>query len=975
MKDTARTWIAAMLFAAIVPAQNGGAPGGKDATAALARAKVLETQEGDLKAAEQAYRALVSSQDTAVQQEAALRLGSLLWKLDQKDAAKPFLEQAAAMGGDFGAQATAVLQGQSEAALQEQEQLAKARAMLERILELSNPPSDGIVREGLTEAVRDLKWKGKVAAQVIAEALDSLVDTPSPVGVQYSRGQSPGTSMQLQMLWEIGTPPAEALLRRSAASSSVFWRRYVTQNAVKVAPDLVPVFVQFLHDPDPTGEVQRNLRPQLGCIPLEGLEALIRDPDDNAKVAGIEGLTGAWQRMSPEQRRATFSRIREPFRLALRATNSRLFRAAYPLLYAFSAFGPNEARELVLESLAAWPDFADKLPNAKDFFLDDRGLSLLLAAARTLGGNPVGLNDEHGRARDAIAMLVTQHEPAWTAVGINDLLTLIESGYSSQPGTSPRWVTRLIALATPEQLGRLLRATPQMGNINLVLSQFWSIDETRLPKDTYEAARDVIEQCLKLPPAGWQLLQQSPETELRSLLYLVGRSGSAAAPEWLTTLVTRFPNIASCAIETLIQLSFQGVGEPATSALRKFLVWEGSPEKGLDPNRRSQVFAELARLGDVPSIALFPRAYKLGLGNTAPWRPTPGPRTDLMPRPSLASRGIGFLALDGTANGTPGNPLFGYTDPQLVLAWRTLLQSDAREEVWSEIATLQNRIPAAVLPPLAAELPTYVEALSGNNQSDILNIFRPVGAEEVATGTELHAAIQALLRDKNTDLSRLLFFRLQPDVARQFADEARALLRGSKSPGAFGYCFVRAGIEMELADWLLCLQDQEASNRVLTLKSLPQPLPPELRTRVEQMLRTDPSNGVRGEACNLFGRLLSNDAVPPLLDALRNNDESVCKAATDALERIRFFQEQQAYWQNAKAGIDTSPANATAKLLAQARPGEPKDQRLLALRSLGVLGSPESLPYLIDWTKDQDAEIAAAALDAVTTIHRTSAKK
>nr|MBP8301287.1 HEAT repeat domain-containing protein [Planctomycetota bacterium] len=94
-----------------------------------------------------------------------------------------------------------------------------------------------------------------------------------------------------------------------------------------------------------------------------------------------------------------------------------------------------------------------------------------------------------------------------------------------------------------------------------------------------------------------------------------------------------------------------------------------------------------------------------------------------------------------------------------------------------------------------------------------------------------------------------------------------------------------------------------------------------------------------------------------------------------ALERIRFFQEQQAYWQNAKAGIDTSPANATAKLLAQAKPGEPKDQRLLALRSLAVLGSPESLPYLIDWTKDPDAEVAAAALEAVTTIHRTSAKK
>ncbi len=961
-----------MLFAAIVPAQTG------DATAALARAKVLEAQEGDLKAAEQAYRALVSNEDTAVQQEAALRLGSLLWKLDQKDAGKPFLEQAVAMGGEFGAQATAVLQGQSEAALQEQEQLVKARAMLDRITELWYSQRDGNgaldtgTQQSLEEAVRDLKWNGKVAAQTITEALGNFVNTPSLELLQIARNKFPDTQLLLQMLWEIGTPPAEALLRRSAASSSVFWRRYVTQHILKVAPDLVPVFVQFLHDPDPTGEVQRNLRPHLGCIPLTGLEALVLDPDNNAKVAGIEGLFGAWQRMSPEQRSSTFSRIREPLRLALRATDSRLLRAAWPLLYEFSRHGPNEARELVLESPDAWPQ-SGNMPNPESFVLDNRGLSLLLAGARSLGGNSQGPNEGHTRAREAITQLVARHEPSWTAAGIDDLLTLIESGYSSQRNQDPRWVTRIVALATPEQLGRLLRATPQMASVNLVLNQLSSIDETKLPKDTFEAARDVIEQALKLPPAGWQELRQPPGTEMRGLLNLVGRSGSAAAPEWLTTLATRFPSLANSAIDTLIQLSFKGIGESAATALRKSLVWEGSPEMGLDPSRRSLVFAELARLGDAPSIALFPRAYKLGLGNTTPSRPPQGPRNGPMYRSS--SRGIGFLALEQTPNGAPREPLFGYTDPQLVLAWRTLLQSDAREEVWSEIATLRNRIPGAVLPLLAAELPTEVANLPPGLLDIVLSAFGRVTAEQAAAGTELHAAIQALLRDQNGILASSLFTQLQPEVLRQFAGEARALLRGSQSPGAFVHAFERAGIKMEVADWQICLQDPNASFRAYALNRLPQPLPTELRTRVEEVVRTDPDESVRSSACNLFGRMLSKDAVPPLLDALRDNAEPVRKAATEALERIRFFQEQQAYWQNAKAGIDTSPANATAKLLAQAKPGEPKDQRLLALRSLAVLGSPESLPYLIDWTKDPDAEVAAAALEAVTTIHRTSAKK
>jgi hypothetical protein len=964
-----------MLFAAIVPAQTG------DATAALARAKVLEAQEGDLKAAEQAYRALLSEKDAAVQQEAALRLGSLLWKLDQKDAGKPFLEQAVAMGGEFGAQATAVLQGQSEAALQEQEQLVKARAMLDRITELWYSQRDGNgaldtgTQQSLGEAVRDLKWNGKVAAQTITEALGNFVNTPSREALELARNKFPDTQLLLQMLWEIGTPPAEALLRRSATSSSVFWRRYVTKNITKVAPDLVPVFVQFLHDPDPIGEVQRNLQPHLGCIPLEGLEGLILDPDNNAKVAGIEGLAAAWQRMSPEQQSATFARIHEPLRRALSANDSRQSQKAYSLLRPFSAFGPNEARELVLEFLGAATSASAILNQgmAARFVLDDRGLSLLLAAARNLGPNPPGPNAEPGNGREAIGLILSEHQPAWTSAGVIDLLTLLESGYSSQRNQDPRWVTRIVALATPEQLGRLLRATPQMASVNLVLNQLSSIDETKLPKDTFEAARDVIEQCLKLPPAGWQELRQPPGTEMRGLLNLVARSGSAAAPEWLTTLATRFPSIANDAVNTLIQLSSNGVGEPASNALRKFLVWEGSPEAGLHPNQRSMVFAELSRLGDAPSIALFPRAYKLGLGNTTPSRPPQGPRNGPMYRSS--SRGIGFLALEQTPNGAPREPLFGYTDPQLVLAWRTLLQSDAREEVWSEIATLRNRIPGAVLPLLAAELPTEVANLPPGLLDIVLSAFGRVTAEQAAAGTELHAAIQALLRDQNGILASSLFTQLQPEVLRQFAGEARALLRGSQSPGAFVHAFERAGIKMEVADWQICLQDPNASFRAYALNRLPQPLPTELRTRVEEVVRTDPDESVRSSACNLFGRMLSKDAVPPLLDALRDNAEPVRKAATEALERIRFFQEQQAYWQNAKAGIDTSPANATAKLLAQAKPGEPKDQRLLALRSLAVLGSPESLPYLIDWTKDPDAEVAAAALEAVTTIHRTSAKK
>jgi len=49
--------------------------------------------------------------------------------------------------------------------------------------------------------------------------------------------------------------------------------------------------------------------------------------------------------------------------------------------------------------------------------------------------------------------------------------------------------------------------------------------------------------------------------------------------------------------------------------------------------------------------------------------------------------------------------------------------------------------------------------------------------------------------------------------------------------------------------------------------------------------------------------------------------------------------------------------------------GADKAQRLLALTSLGALGQPEALPFLIDWSSEADVEIAAAAKAAVTKIH------
>jgi HEAT repeat protein len=137
----------------------------------------------------------------------------------------------------------------------------------------------------------------------------------------------------------------------------------------------------------------------------------------------------------------------------------------------------------------------------------------------------------------------------------------------------------------------------------------------------------------------------------------------------------------------------------------------------------------------------------------------------------------------------------------------------------------------------------------------------------------------------------------------------------------------------------------------------------------------DRDGRVRLAACKYFAGIVSKDAVPELLARLKDDNEAVRNAAADALQKIRFYQEQQAHWDRILKGVDASAGTVTEKLLVQAKPGQPKEQRVLAIQSLAAVGAPEALPFLIDWLGDQDADVAAAARAAVGTIHQRAGVK
>jgi hypothetical protein len=89
-----RAFVGAVLLAALglcreSPAQEHG-------DKALQRARVIEEQEGDLKAAEKAYRELVDAAGTAdgVRNDAMLRLGRMLWRLGREPDARVLLQRS-----------------------------------------------------------------------------------------------------------------------------------------------------------------------------------------------------------------------------------------------------------------------------------------------------------------------------------------------------------------------------------------------------------------------------------------------------------------------------------------------------------------------------------------------------------------------------------------------------------------------------------------------------------------------------------------------------------------------------------------------------------------------------------------------------------------------------------------------------------------------------------------------------------------
>jgi hypothetical protein len=151
------------------------------------------------------------------------------------------------------------------------------------------------------------------------------------------------------------------------------------------------------------------------------------------------------------------------------------------------------------------------------------------------------------------------------------------------------------------------------------------------------------------------------------------------------------------------------------------------------------------------------------------------------------------------------------------------------------------------------------------------------------------------------------------------------------------------------------MRSSDPSERLAALKTLIDPLHPELATRVA--LRSlvvdhleDPSDLVAQAAIGNVAEMKIAEGIPVLLTIVRSDesDDRIAAAAT-ALGRI------------------SKESDVREALESLVRDGSPK-LKVAGLRGLALMRSPEALPFLSEWLDAEDEEIAVHALWALRRI-------
>ncbi|MBM4060562.1 MAG: HEAT repeat domain-containing protein [Planctomycetes bacterium] len=924
-------------FAAALAAQ-GQVPAVQDPQKELAAVIAVEEQERDLAKAEKGYCEAIAGGKLSAQamQLAQFRLADLLQKLGRdKEAAE--LRAAAAKAGpigfdDFGP----APQGQDperEKALRE-----KAREVVRQLVERH-------VRHQ-QQLVPQLAWFGDAAVpEVIAtlEAIGAQEHWVNPTNVEEDVAALAG------FLWQRGGPKAAAFLAGVAKHPNADFRRVIAGVAHRLADKaLLDTAALFLRDSEAEvvkallrpeqsegQSLQYRLRPQL-------LLDAAREGGRDLRLLVFQWAGKPLVQMDREVARQLVALVRD----SLGALDAELGLAARRAIGSRNGQSTVEGLELILEQLPWMQDlpanegsqvlpvlFAPSESRPQRFTREEalRLLPAVTACAQAMQAEAEGLR-RPGWSRFAwLASLMRNVAQPLDVAAAPHVLAWTDAGYA---------------------LTDLLQGRITPANVREVFARFERLPWGRAAEECLRALGEI-----DLPPdlfpalvRRFEAVRSAAPKVADNFRTPIARTGNPAAADWLLA-----EGGGQLLPYSLVRLGRRTQHERVKAAMRTVAAAE-APAEGADDDGRSMLILALLAMHDPAALELV----------AAHNRPVQTARNK--PHPYATQKTHFMTPLRYLIEKDP-DPPHGFTEDDVI----AVLQKIAARYIphdWEPKSWTVGLIPDRVLGEMARLVVTQLPVRGGREwirevtrrldehreKGEALGpladwhrqMLSSPGARALALVLEnldehgldaVRAPIDALLSGEDEDIAARAARVLEARFGFGGLDWTKRLLGSHHAP------LRERGVALAVR-----LRDGSGEKLLLEATQDQAPVP-------------------RAEAAKALGALLSKDAVPRLIELLRDPDEDVRKAAADALTRIRFFHEQQAHWDRVLKGLDASPASAAEKLLLQARPGAPKDQRLLAITSLGALGVPEALPFLIDWTRDTDAEIAAAAKTAITQIH------
>lgn len=914
----------------------------------LAPIVAVEEQERDLAKAERLYKEAIDGGklSVAAKEMATLRLVELLMKLGKRDEAKQWMGKLPLVAFD-----NAGFDDFTSAAPQDRERQealrTKARELVQKAMAQSVPRFPGETGIFDEELRRQIEWLGDAVVPEIAASLAAAKPTfAGKTASDLSPSTAKGEALcgLAGVLWRLGSPAARAQLEEAYRNGSEAFRALLVTQAARHAPALRELVVKWLHE-DPSEAV---------------FWQLANSGNGNVAPAGwVEGRNN-WAELSPEVLLGAAAH-RSP---AMRARVLRWLPVRPPssngVWVAWSSAAASRACGMVRE-----------LANGTDPEVVRTALAAL--ANPRLQLTPEGfecLVDHLGRMGDDVPLNWVGVPREWRKDGDENLFAkevvlrlwpkLVAVALGGLPKGFKQWVSQSLAACGPSLDGAMLDdliALQSRGYGGLLrdlhgrldqsqalrlVQAFAQMDEAKFD----DGARGLFDN--ELPPEALPLLVGKTEMAVRLqkvdwLAKLVAQTGNPDAVPWLLAQADRSKD-RSTLPDLLLQLGRRTQAEPVRAAMR-----EWASTRGL---RTMEVLLALLSMHDADTLATLRNSNVLSLAAKHPYA----------------------KAKDGKAMSPLAYVLMDEPDPPHGFSQEERLAFAQGADAWGAViaqddAVVLERVPTSILMVLAERSTLRVGVVSvrlgGGTQ------FRSSSwQEEIAARIEreddlqgpLHRWLLGVLTKPGPAL-RVVDYLGERDRAAVRPLLERALAGDDAEMAAFAFESLRN--EQPPLDCEALTNSkhraivERAANLGMNRGSL----------SVATALRLLPTYSDPNEIAYYFGEKVAVETVPALLQLLQHENSGVRSAAKDALTKIRFVHEQKSYWDRITKGLDASPTAAVEKLLLQAKPGAPTEQRLLAITSLGTLGVPEALPFLIEWTQDADANIAKAAKDAITQIH------